>query len=456
VAFTGGGSARIGPLHLSAHSLKAPLIIGIVCGLFAALATYRSVPTPRHRGVWFVLPLVCLTIGVNILLQAQPAPPPGVPACLFDYPQREGFRFFLNCDSPGFLGLAKNPSLVFDSPVRQSRPLSFGIPYVLSKPFTLLPFFTAVPIGPTFQATFFGFMVMNVGALTVALVLFARLLEDVTGVPAGPELLIALVIVGANDLTKLFLWTPHTQIFNVLVPCLTMYLSYRLFMRGRPLGSRESIALGLGLGLGLLTYGSFAVPIACVLFIQAVTYRRPWPSLLVLVFAFAPYATWASLVKWHLGEFHNYEMEEYRQFIWMMDCARTGIGSCGPAAARHLTTFFNTAMPVVAIPCVLALVCRLARTSAAADAPATPALQALTRSIALTFVMSLVFFGLMGFYAPRLCWVLVPPVIMTAALDCQMVRVAKPVRWPWLLDTALVCSCMAYLLILAGRAGPYD
>jgi hypothetical protein len=140
----------------------------------------------------------------------------------------------------------------------------------------------------------------------------------------------------------------------------------------------------------------------------------------------------------------------------MLDCARAGVRSCGPVAARHLTTFFNVSVPVLAIPCVLAFLCRLARTSMAADAPATPTLQALTRSIALTFLVSLAFFALMGFYAPRLCWGLVPPVLLTAALDCQMLRVSRPVRWPWLLDAAVVSSVMAYLLILAGRAGPYD
>jgi hypothetical protein len=161
-------------------------------------------------------------------------------------------------------------------------------------------------------------------------------------------------------------------------------------------------------------------------------------------------------VKLKAGQFHSYEIEEYRQFVWMLDCARAGLRTCGPVTARHLTTFFNVSAPVLAIPCGLAFVCRLARTSLAADVPAPPALQAFARSIALTFLMSLAFFALMGFYAPRLCWGLVPPVLLMAALDCQMLRVSRPFRWPWLLDAAVVSTVMAYLLILAGRAGPYD
>jgi hypothetical protein len=457
VAFTGGGTFYIGPLRVSAHSFKAPLLLGIVAGLFAVLGTYRSVPPPRgHRGVWFVVPLVCLTMGVNILLQAQPQPPPGVAACLFDYPLREGFRFFLNCDSPAFLDLARNPSSVFEDPVRQSRPLTFAIPYVIARPLMLLPATSAVPIGAPYQPAFFGFIVMNVAALAAGLVLFARLLELAAEHVAGPELLVGLLIVGANDLTKLFLWTPHSQIFNILTPCLTLYLSFRLFARRRPLGARQAIVLGAALGVGLLTYGTFAIPIVCVVFIQAVSYRRLGTAALLMASACAVYGLWVAFMKWHVGEFHSYEIEEYRQFVWMLDCGRVDIRSCGPIAAHHLKTFFNTSIPVMVVPITLAFLCRLARTSAGDAVPISPGEQALARSVALTFVMTMAFLALMGFYAPRLCWALVAPIVLMATFDAHRLRVMRPVRWPWLLDAAVVASAMAYLFVLAGRPGPYN
>jgi hypothetical protein len=190
--------------------------------------------------------------------------------------------------------------------------------------------------------------------------------------------------------------------------------------------------------------------------IQTFGYRRLWTGALVTASAFGVYGIWVAFMKWHVGGYHNAEMEEYRQFIWMLDCARAHIGSCGPIAARHLTTFFNVSVPVLAIPLLLAFLCRLARTVFGQNTPVGPAQQALARSIALTLLVTLAFLALMGFYAQRLCWLLVPPVVLMATLDCYMVRAGRPVRWPWLFDAALVASCMAYLLVLAGRAGPYD
>jgi hypothetical protein len=101
--------------------------VAVACGLLAWALADRS-PERPHRGIRFALVLLAMVIGLDLLLQMQPPPPPGVNACLFDYPLRYGFRFFLNCDSPEFLGLAGDPSLVFTHPFRESRPLSFALP----------------------------------------------------------------------------------------------------------------------------------------------------------------------------------------------------------------------------------------------------------------------------------------------------------------------------------------
>ena len=41
----------------------------------------------------------------------------------------------------------------------------------------------------------------------------------VPGVTLGIEVLFCLIVLAANDVTKLFFWSPHAQIYNLFVPC---------------------------------------------------------------------------------------------------------------------------------------------------------------------------------------------------------------------------------------------
>jgi len=117
VTLSGGGVMHLGPLSVSSQSARNPLLVAVVCGLLGWAVSLRpgATPPPR-RGVRYAMALLALVIGLNLLLQVQPSPPEGVNACLFDLPLRGGFHFFLNCDSPEFLGLAGDPSLVFTHP----------------------------------------------------------------------------------------------------------------------------------------------------------------------------------------------------------------------------------------------------------------------------------------------------------------------------------------------------
>lgn len=149
-----------------------PLVLAIASGLSAwavsigAPDQMRASPPPR-RGR-FVARLAVLMVVLNVLLLAQPAPPPTLNACQFVNPLGWGFHHFLNCDSPEYLGLAKDPSLVRTHGILQARPLSFGIPYLMSQPLRFV--FRLEKAGPyrPYAPQFVSYLFVNLAALLAA------------------------------------------------------------------------------------------------------------------------------------------------------------------------------------------------------------------------------------------------------------------------------------------------
>jgi len=457
VTLSGGGVMHLGPLSVSSQSARNPLLVAVVCGLLGWAVSLRpgATPPPR-RGVRYAMALLALVIGLNLLLQVQPSPPEGVNACLFDLPLRGGFHFFLNCDSPEFLGLAGDPSLVFTHPFRESRPLSFVLPYLVAQPLRLLPTFELLPVNPPHQTAFIAFVVMNLVQMLVALLCFTWAFEAGTGRRGGIELLFSLVMLSANDITKLFMWTPHVQIMNLTVPCVAMYVCFRLLVRGSPLTVRQAVLLGLGLGLCFMTYGAFAIPVICAAAIQLFVYRRWLPAIGVACVALVPSLLWIAFVVAYAGVFHSHEVEVYREFVWMGDCVRAGWDACVPMATKNLLSFFNAAAPILVIPAIGVCLSRACREIwAPAQTPAPPTARALWQAAALTFVVSVLFFAAMGFYVPRLVWPLVPPLLMMIAIDWQALREAQPIVGSLPARVAVAAVCIAHVLILASRYGPY-
>lgn len=461
IAVTGGGAVALGPISISSSSLNRPLMLAAASGLIAWALSLARTPremreSPPGRKGAFILLLAVMAVVLNLLLLAQPSPPPKVHACQFVNPIGYGLVHFLNCDSPEYLGLAKDPTLVATHTVLQGRPLSFGLPHLVAQALRIVPYIdTYGPYRP-YAREFVAYLLINLTALLLAMVCFTRALEAGTGAPAGIELLASLVALSANDVTKLFFWTPHTQIFNLLMPCLAVYLSFRLLTRGAPWGPMRALLTGLGFGVSLLLYGAFAVPVLCIGAIHVLVYRRLWPAVLVCGGALLIYAGWAATSLWLLGSFHNHEVELYRQFVWIADCARVSLASCGPDAQTRMLAFFNTVTPVIVVPALLVIGCRVARYIRPGDGdPPRPA-AALGQAIAFTFVTSALFMAMMGAYAPRLCWQLVPPLLLLAAMEFHALRQSHPNARMGRVNVGIAAICVAYVAILAARHGPYN
>jgi hypothetical protein len=459
VALSARGTSDRGLLVHLLRSPWYPLVISVACGL-AAWAVSLGTPdemrtSPPARKGKFVARLTLMVVALNLLLLAQPDTPPNFMACQFVNPIGRGFIHFLNCDSPEYLGLARDPSLVFSHGILQARPLSFYGPHLLAESLRLVPRLEkAGPYRP-YARHFVAYLLINLVALVTALVCFTRVLERGAGQPAGVELLVSLVALSANDVTKLFFWTPHTQIFGLFVPCLTLYLSFRLLTRAEPLRPGAAAVLGLALGVGALYYGLFVVPAICIGAIHVLVYRRLWPAALVCAGALLPYAVWAATVYALIGSFYNHEVGMYRQFVWMSDCAKVSVASCGPAFRTRLLSLFTTAAPVLFVPVLLAVGCRAASYIRPAASPQPP-MGALARAAVFTFVTIAVFQMLQGAPAPRLSWQMVPPVLLMAAVEFQHLRRAWPGARMQVVNAGIALASLVYVLMLAARQGPYN
>ena len=460
VSLSHGGQSSFAGLEFTTRSPYRPLLVSAACGLLAWAMTLARTPdeareAPPTRPARFVSLVALMIVTLNLLLLAQPPPPPPpFNGCFFDTDMGRGFHHFLNCDSPEYLGLAKDPSLVWTHGILQARPLSFTLPYLLSQPLRLVPRLEkAGPYRP-YAREFVAFLLINLAALTSALLCFARVLNAGTGSRSGIELMPALVLLGANDVTKFFFWTPHTQVFILLMPCLSMYLVWRVLRRGAPLGVVQAVWLGLSLGVGALIYGAFLIPALCLAVAHVLVYRRVWPAVAVGAATLVPYAGWAAFVYARIGSFINWEATFYRHFLWIADCARVSLASCGPVARDNWITFFTTAAPVLVVPALLLFGFRIARYMWPGEAiPVRP--RELGQTIAVTFVTTVVFMMLEGRYFPRLCWLLVPPILMAAVVEFQALRISHPRARFTAVNVVVALILITYVALLAARQGPY-
>jgi len=423
------------------------------------------VSTESGYGSSIVTRLVLLTglvLLLNVLLLRAPAPPPGTEQsyCVRVWPLGHGFRIIENCDSQAFVNLARSPGqlLTKDNHLWQSRPLYIGIASIVARPLGWLR------SGESTEPEYVAFILMNLALVTLSALFFQRMM---TGGAAWSfiELAFPLVVIAANDVTKAFFWTPHLQMFNLFVPCLTLWLGAWILLRGRPLRPVEAVVLGLALGLGLLMYGALMITVASVALAAFVGYRRLLEPILLLVAFVLPFAMWYVIVLRATGEFYSHEIAAYRQFVWLIDCARLPAAECSAAVRGAATMFVAAYGPAVGMPLLLLGLCRLVSRlitpRAATDADEAELarrvrVRAVTTSVACYLAVATPFLALMGFYAERLGWLLVPAILALIALELsECRRAAAPlVRRGLALGVAVVA--IVYIGVLVLTAGPYS
>lgn len=314
-----------------------------------------------------------------------------------------------------------------------------------------------------------AYIIINWVLLWLAVILFFKLLPD------DPKHWAIFVFTGillaVNEVTKAFFWTPHLQICNIFVPVVALFILRH--ERKFNVGVRRQFWCGVMVGAATLFYGAFAVIAGAkaiyLLFRReaeggvsgnSFTIIKRVQSVLMLTIGFLilPVA-WVAFVNRQGGGFHSLEVDKYRQFVWLFGAIRGEEGFWGEFAG-NMMRFAATLPEVVALPGLILLVLfaveRIWLLPARAAKPERR-MVAEVEIVLYQFLAVLLFYSLMGFYATRLTWALVPGMLFLIALKLQLLfdgRMSEKARklTGWLLST----TSLLYVIYWIVRPGPYS
>ena len=160
----------------------------------------------------------------------------------------------------------------------------------------------------------FNLLILIWSALLSLIPLFKKLNESTNHKINRNLILISVtLLICANELTKTFFWTPHTQIFNILFASSAFYL---VSTSEKERSSKRFICLALLIGLGTFYY-----PIFALLFFVISNFRiLNLPKRLLIVFGSAlPWIAYRKIIVIFGGVYNNSAIDKFREFVWPID-----------------------------------------------------------------------------------------------------------------------------------------
>lgn len=417
-----------GFISINTWSYLATLAALAFCVFLFWIVGYDIRRAPRYllnNWRWLVLSALLIIVATHALLLA-PAPPAGS-HCVETQHVCGPLNMVLSCDSYQFVESARNPGRLLEyRSWNQARPLGVVAASLLTLIESRWANVAGYPYGVKHQPGWLSYVILNFVLLLIALMLFRRLNAPVSTTGAAVVVVLCVFLV-FNDVVKGFFWSAHTQMWNVLMPVISISLSYT-FLR-RPIRSRLFMtATGLLLGIGFLAYGSLMICVAAAIVSIGlgawINRERPsWAALignyLLFLLAFAaPVLIWIALVRRASGYFFSPEAEIFRQFVWMLDSWRAGgitalLSQTRIFFSEFLLHFANVVWPAVALLAIV-LVIRILSPDRFCE---TIKQRSLTVTAAgITLVISAVFYALMGFYRNRLEFNVVMPLLVIASV----------------------------------------
>ena len=447
--------------------LPPPLVVGALWVLVMALAfATRRLPASEGRALLVPRPatvLVAAGLGVGIALVAAHAfllsPLDSKLLCATPVHLGAGLGYSVNCDSAEFVRDAAKPSRLLTSHnIRQSRPLEIAIAAGLARTVGRVAFATPLPsLYKMATREYVAYVLLNLAIAAAAIALLLRIVPF-RQVPVAA--VATAVWMAFDDVMKAFVWTPHSQIFNLLVPLVAIAVARAVLVDPR---LRRPLALGgIGLGLGTLSlaYGSFLVAgaatgVALLLAArhqQTATRTAAGAAALAVGFAL-PNVLWIGLCIAVAGSFYSSETTKYWEFVWVVKTAAQGLSQFASYWWSMTVLTLWATLPTVGAVAIATLVAWLV---AIVTGTRVAAAQVATMIASLLVLgLSVIFLELLGYYQSRLSYMLVPILLVMLV---GLVAAVKDRRrhLGTALEGLIVLAAVVNALVLVLRHGPYS
>lgn len=369
--------------------------------------------------------VMCVAVvAVNAVTLFRGYPPPS--ACGRSVEFFGAIDRFQNCDSPLFNRIAQDFAIIFTSEGmnRQARPGFMALGWLMDRFLQVVTFGAYDPYGsspPSFESAEIGYIFLNVLLLAAAATLFVRLVGN-WGTRAWGATMLGVSIIIANPVTRAFMWTAHTQILNILVPIVTVWLLQSTFRHPRTL--RNVIVTGLILGAATTVYGLVVVAILSLVVALALTRQLRSALVFLATSAIVPVAWWL-LVRFTTGGFFSPETTDFRQFIWVADGLREGtLIELTRENVNWILVSFADAQTFLALALMTVIGGAYALTALRPDGVTEfrrmtgdgRSLVDAGRALAVLVPVQIIFYFAMGFYQTRLSWGLIISVTVGMAI----------------------------------------
>ena len=459
------------PLVTIAHS--EPLSTFKVCACVDVFALLRLVGL--YSGI------ILLTATMYLLAST----PPTGKTCWHTIRLGYHMSILLNCDAVRFGQDAIEPSgLLMPRAMRQDRPV-FVIAaallthlLIVSKVWRLVPtrIYTHLTRLINFEhewplhvqyvlCAYFAYILINFVLLLASLIMFHYLTTERLDADAGVAAFASFLVI--NHLVKHFFWSPHTQMFNIVVPLASVYMCREILQRPFR-GVGWFAGAGALTGMLALAYGSFAICMVSGVFAVMVAGRRAgWQGnlldlclrIVALVVGFAlPTLSWIVMCKLIAGSYYNHEMLAYRQFVWLLDAERLGWPTFISSLISHLMEFMRILLPVLSFPLMLTgTIIVFAIVTQGGVRAIVKDRQLMLLAIGITTITSFAFLYLMGFYLARIELELVMLVLLAAAiLQTALLKRPDAATLRPIITSVLWIVVLGRLVYELLKSGPWD
>lgn len=368
----------------------------------------------------------------------------------------------VNPDAFTFIGVAINPGYLFQPDyLRQSRPVyaiigsffGYSIYYAtyplhaffekeMKKSLTLHGTKSEKDKGVLYLCFYLGYILLNLSILLCSLLVFDRLIHLTSGHWKNGKLLyiLTLLMIAGNHETKYFFWTPHQQLFNILTPLLSIYAG--LVLPQKRISRSRIFICSFCCGLLLLMYGNFVLLFLTILICSLYncpTSKSNFTSIAIticisILFFALPTLIWILILSLNGISFFSSEINSYRQFIWIADAVKISpqhLLYCASVNTWYFLQTFGSILLPLLLPVITILHFLKKNIS----------LSVLTQRIAiiplLICIAYFLFFWLLGYYADRLTFSLVPFILYYFVLLINQQKVDKKLQYALILITSI-------------------